>query len=513
MALRDAVPRISLDSAQSVVSVSTNDTDFTVPGPGSLTGKALKALGELTLRSLDRIVIYKRMRTVPTLFPHTELHAQGRAEISQAYDELLELSRPGLYDRGLRNTAVSILVTQVKNGHIHQLVEALGRWHPYSLEVFLQKMLHMTRSVKSAQDIEKLDQFEITLPQALHLMARISTTGSSACQVVLSAGFLGAFANLPKEDFRLTSLSDIYGSILYIYTRPGHKVPEPAKQLALQLLVDPITTCASWFIEVLSQWDGRSIAIMNKVLTSAVTPTWYSQFLDQTTLYNPDKVATDHRFVHSLLITLSRVAAINETTCQAVVQSGYLDIYLESRRNSTHSDFLQLLLQASDIPLAVIRDGIPTYSDRDIITATYLWAIERNYDSDGIEALWRRGELIRSFLVGVRTRVDLNGFQSLAEKDQHQIMTVMKYFCRMAKRNKYRECGLVVREGYLDALLYLQKQGIGVHKFNSQIHVPMHIISSNVFDEGALAIASALDSVILQVLASEYSEIDRILAA
>lgn len=74
-------------------SVFTHTTSSTVPGPGSLTGKAIKALGELVLRGLDRLIIYARVQVILSKFPHTDSEVLGIKDIDGIYEVILELSR------------------------------------------------------------------------------------------------------------------------------------------------------------------------------------------------------------------------------------------------------------------------------------------------------------------------------------------------------------------------------------------------------------------------------------
>jgi hypothetical protein len=64
-----------------------------VHGPGSLTGKLIKGLGKSTLRGLDRIIVYARLKAIILRFPHTDSQAMGIKGIDEMYDVILELSR------------------------------------------------------------------------------------------------------------------------------------------------------------------------------------------------------------------------------------------------------------------------------------------------------------------------------------------------------------------------------------------------------------------------------------
>jgi hypothetical protein len=93
--LRPQPSMVSLMSESSYPLSGTDSSSSTVPGPGALTGKALKALGEVTLRGLDRIVMARHLSTVIHSFPHTDVEASNIQNIQEIYDDLLEFSRYG----------------------------------------------------------------------------------------------------------------------------------------------------------------------------------------------------------------------------------------------------------------------------------------------------------------------------------------------------------------------------------------------------------------------------------
>src|ERR1700742_3059503 len=81
------------DSGSQPFSSSTTSSSSPTPGPGYLAGKAIKALGSFTVRSLDRVIIYTRIKTTFSYFPHTDAQVAKAKGIDKVYDTLLELSR------------------------------------------------------------------------------------------------------------------------------------------------------------------------------------------------------------------------------------------------------------------------------------------------------------------------------------------------------------------------------------------------------------------------------------
>jgi len=60
-------------------------------GPGTLTGKALEAFGEATIRGIENLVIRRKLASLRSMFPHGNDTTIGNIE--QLYDDILELSR------------------------------------------------------------------------------------------------------------------------------------------------------------------------------------------------------------------------------------------------------------------------------------------------------------------------------------------------------------------------------------------------------------------------------------
>lgn len=136
---------------------TSGSSTSTVPGPGALTGKALKALGKVTLRGLDRIVMAKHLSTVVHSFPHTDKEAANIQSIQEIYDDLLEFSRcvvvrwlhnfsstehcrPGMYSADIGDRALGFILRQIGMSHTRQLIWAIARWHPVELHLLLSEI-------------------------------------------------------------------------------------------------------------------------------------------------------------------------------------------------------------------------------------------------------------------------------------------------------------------------------------------------------------------------------------
>ena len=69
-------------------SICTTTSGATILGIGSLSGRAIRAVGKMTLRGVEEIVLLRKLAHLRTLFSH-----EGSSPSHEAYDDLLEMSR------------------------------------------------------------------------------------------------------------------------------------------------------------------------------------------------------------------------------------------------------------------------------------------------------------------------------------------------------------------------------------------------------------------------------------
>ncbi|TFK43967.1 hypothetical protein BDQ12DRAFT_731921 [Crucibulum laeve] len=92
---------------------STISSSSTVPGPGALTGRAVKALGEVTLRGFGHLVMLKHFSSMTHSFPHTDEQASHIKNVSELYGDLLEFARVDLYSGDILQKSLRIILTQI----------------------------------------------------------------------------------------------------------------------------------------------------------------------------------------------------------------------------------------------------------------------------------------------------------------------------------------------------------------------------------------------------------------
>lgn len=85
---------VSLESSSeqhSVESDPTNSSDGPPEGLGTISGRAIFAFGEATLRGFENLAIARKLRIIHSVFPHRD--DDLIRDIDKIYDDALELSR------------------------------------------------------------------------------------------------------------------------------------------------------------------------------------------------------------------------------------------------------------------------------------------------------------------------------------------------------------------------------------------------------------------------------------
>ncbi|KAJ3860923.1 hypothetical protein EV359DRAFT_66917 [Lentinula novae-zelandiae] len=94
-------------STNTTTSYETNETQSsatTLWGPGTLSGKAIKSLGEASLRGVEKLVVRWRLAKINAILPglnsgnSSPKYPASPEQLEKIYDDLLELSRLEFYD-------------------------------------------------------------------------------------------------------------------------------------------------------------------------------------------------------------------------------------------------------------------------------------------------------------------------------------------------------------------------------------------------------------------------------
>ncbi|KAJ7133168.1 hypothetical protein C8R44DRAFT_772000 [Mycena epipterygia] len=204
--------------AASTYESTSGSSSSTVPGPGALSGKAIKALGRVTIRGIDHFVILRQLSIIAHHFPLPDEKAAEVTKIEDVYAHALEFSRQGLYRQEINKKALRLLLGQIGMGETQFLIRALCRWDGLELRLFLSEILiqlaplwnpclgkiFSSPLLSAYSGTYKSDNISI-LPFLLFIGKLIRTRGS-VCRAVLDVGFLDVLmlirtlSDLNKED-------------------------------------------------------------------------------------------------------------------------------------------------------------------------------------------------------------------------------------------------------------------------------------------------------------------------
>ncbi|KAG6827718.1 hypothetical protein H0H92_010655 [Tricholoma furcatifolium] len=121
---------------------TTTSSGSTVPGPGALSGKVIRALGKATLRGTEFIIIPARLAFIAAKLPlaDTAVNAANRKRVGKIYDDLLELSTRDMYTNDVRERALQILLAQIGSRQTHYLMASLMKWPEIEIQIFLSEL-------------------------------------------------------------------------------------------------------------------------------------------------------------------------------------------------------------------------------------------------------------------------------------------------------------------------------------------------------------------------------------
>jgi len=147
-------------SAASVSSDFTATSSSSIRGLNSFTSKALFAFGEATLRRATAIVIQTRLRKLKSQFPHKDSYESPNLPVF--YRDVLELTRPGLYNPQIRKKALRLVLGQICNGNTRHLLDYLPGWPMVEIALFLREvMLCMPSNLTSLEAFQQPMHIEL----------------------------------------------------------------------------------------------------------------------------------------------------------------------------------------------------------------------------------------------------------------------------------------------------------------------------------------------------------------
>ncbi|KAJ6605343.1 hypothetical protein DFH09DRAFT_1300075 [Mycena vulgaris] len=112
-------------SARSVYTTTSSSTQW---GPGALAGKAILAMGKAVVRGVDYLVISRRMSAIKAVMPCSDDDVGRSRNLETMFDDLLELSGPGLYPEAVRIQAMQLILAQIATKQTHHLRLSILKW-------------------------------------------------------------------------------------------------------------------------------------------------------------------------------------------------------------------------------------------------------------------------------------------------------------------------------------------------------------------------------------------------
>ncbi|KAJ4000845.1 hypothetical protein F5050DRAFT_283961 [Lentinula boryana] len=216
-------------STITVASYDTNETESsatTVWGPGTLSGKAIKSLGEASLRGVDKLIVRWRLAKINAILPGLTSpgsllrNPASGEQLEKIYDDLLELSRLDFYDAKVRQKALKMIMMQIGSREANQLLLCVAKWPREEIIIFLSEMMpcipllwHNTDRDTSTTPVMEADtkaRLELIavyrsslLPSETHevlpfidLVARLAQEHESSCRAVIESGFLDTLVHV-----------------------------------------------------------------------------------------------------------------------------------------------------------------------------------------------------------------------------------------------------------------------------------------------------------------------------
>ncbi|THU97288.1 hypothetical protein K435DRAFT_857802 [Dendrothele bispora CBS 962.96] len=210
--------RYTDDTSSSMISTTTaSASTSTIVGPGSLSGRAVLALGKLTLKGVERVIIARRLSTISSNFPHSNASGTRIKGLKDMYADLLELSRVDMYPNAVQDEAISLLLTQIGSFQTDFLVHTLAAWNPVEVRLFLGVLIgifaatiipkpstqaHSRNSPLTSYLSASPSHNEHSLLPFIEFLQKLCQVSTVQVEAVLESGSLDLLYRLYVTDFR-----------------------------------------------------------------------------------------------------------------------------------------------------------------------------------------------------------------------------------------------------------------------------------------------------------------------
>ncbi|KAG7093953.1 hypothetical protein E1B28_007586 [Marasmius oreades] len=208
----------------------TQSSATTVWGPGTLSGKAIKSLGEASLRGLDHLIIRWKLARINSGLSKSNAASSGTSpssllsveKLEKICDDLLELSRLDFYDAKVRQKALRLIMIQIGSRETSQLISCIMKWPQQEIRIFLSEMMDFMpilwsndvrstlHSADNAQTLFYPDLISVyrssQSPAELHevipflsFTTSLARKGPAVGRAVIEAGFLSFLTKLHQN--------------------------------------------------------------------------------------------------------------------------------------------------------------------------------------------------------------------------------------------------------------------------------------------------------------------------
>ncbi|KAJ6505414.1 hypothetical protein C8R45DRAFT_1070135, partial [Mycena sanguinolenta] len=201
-------------------SVYTTTSSSTQWGPGALTGKAIRAMGKAVVRGAEYIVISRRLSTIRAALPCRDENHEIRERM---FDDVLELSRPGLYPEAFRIQSMQILVAQIASEDTYHLQCSFSKWEidHEELVALLSEIIGVVLFSKRGFTDERLvNAYMMALPQHCHPWLPCVAFMAKIAQI--NHNILHAVSMAKSQTVSKNPLTDACSEAFALLSQPAH---------------------------------------------------------------------------------------------------------------------------------------------------------------------------------------------------------------------------------------------------------------------------------------------------
>ncbi|KAJ7621684.1 hypothetical protein DFH06DRAFT_1232437 [Mycena polygramma] len=152
-------------------------------------------MGKAVVRSADYLIIWRRLSAMKAVMPCTDNNHSQRRGLQTMFDDLLELSRPGLYPTRLHSEAMQLIVAQIATRETFHLRLSISKWEVDHEE--LVAILSEVLGVELFSELKVVHSYNSAVPSGCHpwlpcidFISRIARLNDRIFHAVMGARFL-----------------------------------------------------------------------------------------------------------------------------------------------------------------------------------------------------------------------------------------------------------------------------------------------------------------------------------